>query len=132
MSDTASEQIFADFLNWLKNFHAAVMAEEAEGLRRLHDDDTAGYTAQMRKKAELLAGLAEEGRAHLQGLPGELRFNLALSLERFSASAATALRLNSVFYMSALLYPDEHKAGEADNLALCIERMEREGAAYRH
>ncbi|SDF14120.1 hypothetical protein [Desulfovibrio legallii] len=116
---------------WLRQRHDAVMALEAAALARLDAQDTPGYTQGMRRKAESLAALAEDAKPLLAPLPGELRFNLALALENFSAGARTALRLNSVFYMSALLYPDDHKPGDPDNLTLCIGRMAREGEDFR-
>ena len=76
--------------------------------------------------------LCEEAKPLLEPLPGETRFNYALALESFSASARLSLRLNSVFYMSALLYPDDHKPGQPDNLTLCIDRMEKLGLEFRH
>ena len=85
----------------------------------------------MRRKAELLASMAEDAKPLLEPFPGETRFNCALALEGFSASARMSLRLNSVFYMSALLYPDEHKPGQPDNLTLCIDRMEKLGLEFR-
>lgn len=84
----------------------------------------------MCEKAELLIALSDEAKPLLASLPGEARFNLALALERFSGSARNAIQLNSVFYMSALLYPDDHKKGEPDNLQLFIERVEREGESF--
>ena len=32
--------------------------------------------------------------------------------------------------MSALLYPEDHKQGEPDDLTVCIDRMEREGENF--
>lgn len=81
--------------------------------------DTPGHNEHMRLKAELLAAMAEDAKPLLEPLPGETRFNYALALEGFSASARMSLRLNSIFYMSALLYPDNHKPGQPDNLTLC-------------
>ena len=75
--------------------------------------------------------VAEDAKPLLEPLPGETRFNYALALEGFSASARMSLRLNSVFYMSALLYPDDHKPGQPDNLTLCIDRMEKMGLDFR-
>ena len=76
--------------------------------------------------------MAEDAKPMLEFLPGELRFNLAMALEKFSSSARMALRLNSIFYMGALLYPDDHIKGEPDNLILCIERIEKQGEGFLH
>jgi hypothetical protein len=46
-------------------------------------------------------------------------------LRAFSASAALALRLNSVFFMSALLFPEDHRPGTPDDLTLLAEETRR-------
>lgn len=130
MSEMSQEHCFEHFLIWLKGYHAEVMAVEAKGLAFLQADDTPGYVTQMQEKAQMLSRMCDESKPHLEGLDGPWRAKLVSSLERFSNSANMALRLNSVFFMSALLYPDEHKAGEPDNLFLCIQRMEQEGQDF--
>lgn len=127
---TVGGEALARLIQWLGERHAAIMAVERDALQRLEKGDIPGHTEKMREKAELLAALSEQAKPLLAPLPGEPRFNLALALERFSGSARTALQLNSVFYMSALLYPDDHKKGEPDNLLLFIERVEREGENF--
>ena len=129
---STNEQPLSGLIIWLRNRHAEVMATEAQALARLDAGDTPGHNELMRRKAELLAAMAEDAKPLLEPLPGEARFNYALALEGFSASARMSLRLNSVFYMSALLYPDEHKPGQPDNLTLCIDRMEKLGLEFRH
>jgi hypothetical protein len=109
----------------LKETHARIMALEAEAMRFLESGDSQGYIANMRAKAECLAKLDEGAKPLLAPLPGELRFNLSLALDRFASSARSALSLNSVFYMSALLYPADHKPGTPDDLMLFIRRLER-------
>ncbi len=132
MSANTHDQPLASLVLWLRNRHAEVMATEAQALARLDAGDTTGHNELMRRKAELLSSMAEDAKPLLEPLPGETRFNYALALESFSASARMSLRLNSVFYMSALLYPDDHKPGQPDNLTLCIDRMEKLGLEFRH
>ncbi|MDE7371445.1 MAG: hypothetical protein K2N07_06860, partial [Desulfovibrio sp.] len=74
----------------------------------------------MRAMAEAVAALANDAATVLAGLPDAVREPILRGLMRFSQSAAMGLKLGSVFYMSALLYPDDHKPGEPDNLALFI------------
>ena len=142
MSDQNAAEALAGLIQWLRERHDRIMTVEAEALRLLESGDTPGHNAKMREKAEMLAALGEDAKPLLAGLPGELSFNLALALERFSGSARNALGLNSVFYMSALLYPEDfariravvypedHKQGEPDDLTVCIDRMEREGENF--
>ncbi|MDR2574522.1 MAG: hypothetical protein LBC94_09335 [Desulfovibrio sp.] len=115
---------------YLKERHERVMALEAGAARALEKGDTQDYISAMRAKAELLSRLNEDAKPLLEPFPGEARFRLALSLDGFASGANTALRLNSVFYMSALLYPDDHKQGEMDNLLAFIGRLEREGENF--
>ena len=132
MSANTNDQPLAILVIWLRNRHAEVMATEEQALARLDAGDTPGHNELMRRKADMLAAMAEDAKPLLEPLPGETRFNYALALEGFSASARMSLRLNSIFYMSALLYPDDHKPGQPDNLTLCIDRMEKMGLDFRH
>lgn len=116
MNAQNSAAALADFLD-AKAREVAAIEAGAETLIRSQADQ-AGYAEFMRKKAGLLAGLAEEAEHLLDGLPEPLAQNAAERLEQFSANAAMALRIGSVFFMSALLYPDEHKQGEPNNLEL--------------
>ena len=117
---------------WLRQRHDQVIQAEAKALQYLDAGDAPSHNACMRQKAELLSTMAEDAKPMLEFLPGELRFNLAMALEKFSSSARMALRLSSIFYMGALLYPDDHKKGEPDNLVLCIERIEKQGEDFQH
>lgn len=115
---------------WLRARHGEIMAAEREALALMEAGDIPGYTAKMHAKAESLASLAQDAVPQLAALPEPLRDRLAAGLKRFSQSAGMALRLDSVFYMSALLYPDEHKPDEPDNLALFIDRLEAQGQNF--
>ena len=115
---------------WLRERHGAVMAAEKAALACLDHGDIAGHSDKMHEKARLLESMCEDARPVLAPLAGPLRAQIALGLDRFSGSAHMGLKLNSLFYMSALLYRDDHKPGEPDNLQLFIERLEREGATF--
>ena len=110
-------------IDWLRARHAAIMALEQEGLELLGKGDKEGYKDKMRAKAESVAALVRDVAPVLAPLPEAARERILRGLMRFSQSAATGLKLGSVFYMWALLYPDEHKLGEPDNLALFIDGL---------
>lgn len=106
-----------DCANWL--------AERCEFLRNLEKEaehvlqqekDADKYRALMRQKALFLQALPEEAEDRLEGLPESLADAVAFRLENFSQNADRALGLDSVFYMSALLYPDQHQQGQPNNL----------------
>lgn len=111
-----------NFIDWLKQKHATIMACEQSGLALMANGDIAGYREKMRQKAEMLATLLSD--ANKAGIPKTGDTDIESQLKRFSSSAETALGLDSVFYMSALLYPDDHKKGDPDNLELFIKDLE--------
>lgn len=104
---------------WLRAQHDNIMKAEQDALALMKSGDIAGYNAKMHEKATLLANLASAAETQLENLNPVIQARLA----QFSASAATALDLGSVFYMSALLYPDEHKPGEPDNFQKLIDSL---------
>ena len=63
----------------------------------------------------------------LAALPADMdaqeRERLHHRLRAFSASANNALRLGSLFYMSALLYPEDHKPGQPDDMQVFIASL---------
>ena len=118
----------ARLVAWLEKMHARVM--QAEQAARDVVDDTPAYTARMQEKARLLASLEEEGETYLEGLPEPLQDQAGHRLHCFSASARNALRIGSIFYMSALLYPEDHKPGQPDDLQVFIRRLRDEGERY--
>jgi len=96
-----------------------VKALEAEAEAIIHSEgDQAGYEALMRQKAELLEALADEATPLVKALGPGLADAAGERLAGFSLNAENSLRIGSVFFMSALLYPDEHKPGESNNLEL--------------
>lgn len=115
------------FLPWLQEEHDAIMGCEAEALRLLKAGDKQGYEDHMRGKAVRLAALAGKAKDILANVPGSAAREAEDTLARFSGSASMSLQLNSVFFMSALLYKDEHKADEPDNLQTLINTLTREG-----
>ncbi len=115
---TTPTAALADFLDDKARQVRAIEAEAEAIIHGAGDQpgDQAGYQAKMRRKAELLAALADEAEALAEALPVPLAEAAAETLGGFSANAANSLRIGSVFYMSALLYPDDHKPGEPNNL----------------
>lgn len=115
------------FIEWMERRYAAVMAAERRALDELDAGNIDAYTVAMKEKASLLASMDGDAAAVVASMEDAApREAAAHALHRFSNSARNALRIGSVFYMSALLYPDDHKAGEPDNLRLFIDRFSEE------
>ncbi|WFS61186.1 hypothetical protein LF599_10920 [Pseudodesulfovibrio thermohalotolerans] len=117
----------SELIAYLEKVNAEVGRIEAEGERALADEGQAAFQACLERKAALLAGLAENSEELVEGIPGAMGDDIAGRLERFSTSAATALRIGSVFFMTALLYPEEHKPGEPNDLEAYIMELRGEG-----
>jgi len=107
----------AQFADFLAARAAMVKTLEAEAEALIHDKkDQAGYAAKMREKALLLSELAEDAKPFTEVLDPALKRAAADRLERFAGSASMSLSVGSVFFMSALLYPDDHRPGEPNDL----------------
>lgn len=114
----------------LRGVAQEVRTLEGEAQALLHDqNDPQGYRGKMVEKATLLAELADHSAKPLAALPPAQAKPLRERLERFSRSAATALDIGSVFFMSALLYPEDHKPGEPNDLETFVETITADAQA---
>lgn len=114
------------FAEWLDARCQEVAALEARGKAAVAAGDAGVYREVMRQKAELLEALFKNAAPHAEGLPPTQREAALKQLKRFSASARHALSLGSVFYMSALLYRDDHHDGEPNTLEVLRDRIRSE------
>ncbi|UZP67954.1 hypothetical protein N1030_02960 [Desulfovibrio mangrovi] len=115
---------FITLKDWLEGRAQAIRTLESKAEKVLHDDqDQNKYRQIMLEKATLLANLAEEAAPLVSHLPEHERGTVSDRLSRFSQSASVAKRIGSVFYMSALLYPEDHKPGEKNDLETFIDSV---------
>lgn len=96
---------------------------EEKGQAALADNKVDDYRHCMREKATFLASLERQGQAYIPMLPASQQAAVTQRLQAFSASAMNALSLNSVFYMSALLYPDNYVQGMPNDLAIFTQEI---------
>jgi hypothetical protein len=114
------------FLNFLRDRIRRVKELEETALDRMHNKgDEAGYREGMRGKAELLAALSADAAPFLEAVSPERRPMIEHRLDMFSQSAKRSLDIGSVFYMSALLYPDDHQPGQPNTLEVWLKDLER-------
>lgn len=71
----------------------------------------------------LLMELSELADPFYGGMATDARTEIKAGLTSFERRAAQAYELSSIFYMSALLYPDDYKEGERNDLELFIDRL---------
>ncbi|WP_419788182.1 hypothetical protein [Pseudodesulfovibrio sp.] len=118
-----SNQALADLIAFLDKAAATVRRVEAEGEAALKSEGQAAYVEKMREKANYLLGLAEQGRVLTEAIGGEEGKAIHARLRKFSASAKASLGFDSVFFMSALLYPEDYKPGDPNDLELFVQSL---------
>jgi hypothetical protein len=124
MPASASPAGAAALAVWLEERRRSILDCEQQALFALHERrDEATYRALLAARAKHIAALDQDSAPLVAALPEALRETVSDTLADFSAGAHTALRLGSVFYMSALLYPDDHTPGEPDNLQKLIATL---------
>lgn len=107
----------------LEEVNGTVKRLEAEGDAVIGSEGQDAFQAKLEKKAKLLASLPEKGAPLTAEIGGDLGRSIDDRLNQFSTSASTALRIGSVFFMTALLYPEDHKPGEPNDLEEYIEEL---------
>lgn len=118
-----SDNALSELITYLEHVNADVKRIEAEGEVALAEGGQAAFQVCLEKKAKLLAGLAENAWVLVERLRGDDAEGVPRRLEQFSMSASTALRLGSVFFMTALLYPEDYKPGDPNDLEAYIEEL---------
>lgn len=97
---------------------------EAKAGRLLHESgDTAGHRRLLTEKCLLLEALPDDVDAGLDGSDTPDAAAFAAGLEDFARRAGLALQLESIFFMGALLYPDDYQDGEPNDLERFLERF---------
>ncbi len=101
--------------------------EKRAGAALAKDYDLEVYHDCLRQKAEILAKLPDELYEKIETLDRYTKKYVINGLGGFSHGAVKALTLDSVFYMSALLYPENHRDDEnndLDDFINCLERAD--------
>ncbi len=113
-----------------KTLSALTMA--AQKIRRLEEearealfvrDDPQTHRRKLEEKAMVLMELPELVGPFSENLPNEAREKLEEQLDSFALRAGRAMELSSLFFMSGLLYPEDYKEGDPNDLEAFIERF---------
>ncbi len=98
-------------------------AEAREALYSRDEPDT--YRDKLEKKTMLLMELPETVAPFLEDLPKEPQTEIRGAAKDFSRRASQAWELDSLFYMLCLMYPDDYKEGENNDLENFADRLRR-------
>ncbi|SMF40093.1 hypothetical protein [Desulfovibrio gilichinskyi] len=110
--------------SWLDAEAVKVRDIEKVANSALYDNkDENSYRDLMRQKAMLLSNLGNRLEPLIEPLSAEDRLFVKKRVKRFSMSASKALEIGSVFFMSALLYPDDYIDGENNDLENFAEKV---------
>ncbi|GAB1410134.1 hypothetical protein MASR1M90_12880 [Desulfovibrionales bacterium] len=114
------------FLSFLREQVQQIASIETDAQAKLHDqNDPDGYRHAMSTKASLLAALPRTAAPHLDAVPMEIRPMAEHRLDMFASSAKRSLEIGSVFFMSALLYPEDHQPGQPNDLERWLHDLEQ-------
>jgi hypothetical protein len=117
-----------------ENIYNAVSALQsaAEKIRRIEDearealftkDDPETHRQNLREKTMLLMELPELAGPFCDGMAKDVRAEFEKGLNSFAMRAEQAWELSSIFYMSALLYPEDYREGDRNDLESFIDRL---------
>lgn len=120
-----ANQALEELISYLEDTAAKVRRLEAEGDEVIQAEGQNAFQAKLEQKAQLLAGLGEKAQKLVDAVGGDLGHEIAQRLDQFSMSAGTALRIGSVFFMTALLYPEDHQPDEPNDLERFIGELKR-------
>lgn len=71
----------------------------------------------------LLMELPEMLAPCCEGMPEDMRAEIETNLNAFAMRAEQALELSSIFYMSALLYPETYQEGDMNDLESFLHQL---------
>lgn len=117
------DHVLLNLIEFLEKTNADVLRLEAEGEEALQTGGQRDFQIKLEEKAKILSALGEKAWKYSEKIEGALGAEISTRLEQFSTSAGAALRIGSVFFMTALLYPEDHKPGEPNDLETYIEEL---------
>ncbi len=110
----------------------STLQSAAEKIRRIEDearealftrDDPETHRQKLQEKTMLLMELPELAGPFYDGMAKDVRAEFEKGLNSFAMRAEQAWELSSIFFMSALLYPEDYREGDRNDLELFIDRL---------
>lgn len=108
----------------LRNAAERIRHIEAEARDALYErDDPGAHRQKLIEKTMLLMELPDLVDPFLEGMAQDAGADIEKELQALARRASQALELSSVFYMSALLYPEDYRDGDRNDLELFVDRL---------
>lgn len=108
----------------------SVQAEKIRELEKKADAilkenyDLEQYRSLLEQKAHTLIALPEETEPFLNRIPDQTRDSVEQRLNSFAHNAEQALGIGSVFFMRQLLYPEDYREGQANDMENFIQTLQ--------
>ncbi|THB67629.1 MAG: hypothetical protein D6E12_08150 [Desulfovibrio sp.] len=97
---------------------------ESQAKLALHENnDPKNHKLLMTKKCGVLMALPEQAQPLVTALEPWLAASVTEELSSMATRAAQAVELDSVFYMAALLYPEDYQEGAPNSLEEWIDSL---------
>lgn len=117
--EKASKAILA-----LQNVAERIRTLEAEAREALYArNDPEAHREKLLEKTMLIIELPDLVDPFYNRTPKDIRAEIEAGVKSFSRRASQALELSSIFYMAALLYPEDYREGDQNDLELFIDRL---------
>lgn len=97
---------------------------EAEAVRAAATGDTAAHRARLRQKTELLAALPETLAGPLRRADQATANAVMQKAEDLSRRAKQAIKVDSPFFMAQLLYSEDYRDGDPNELEAFIASLD--------
>ena len=104
----------------------------AERIRRIEEearealfvkDDRKTHRQKLQEKTMLLMELPELIGPLCEKMEKDAKKEFEKGLDSFAMRAEQAMELSSIFFMDGLLYPEDYKEGDPNDLELFIDRL---------
>ncbi len=116
----------AEIISKLQNVSLKIRTLEEEASDFLYKQgDKVKYGAKLREKTDLLVKLPAMVEENRSLLSSSIKSMITDKLGGMSFSAEKATQLDSIFYMSALLYPEDYKKGDMNDLESFINVLDQ-------
>ncbi len=117
---------FADLISVLQEQAARIRKIEEQAKDTLENkNNVQEYNQEIKKKAEVLSQLPEVAYPMLEHLPREMQSEVKTKLEEFAGNAEQSMQVNSPFFMSMLLYPEDYQEGDNNDLEELIQYLRK-------